>query len=112
MQNRSQSHPRQVPGYLTVPQLAQALAIKPHWVYHQIKRGAVAITRDGATGLYLFPDTPETLEGFRQLRAGHLSQLRYDTPPHGRVQASASSGGLSACVAPPCEPGPDARGGA
>jgi hypothetical protein len=77
MQNRSQSHPRRVPGRLTVPQLAQALAIKPHWVYHQIKRGTVVITRDRATGLYLFPDAPETLEAFRQLRAGQLTELHY-----------------------------------
>ena len=77
MQNRSQSHPRRIAGYLTVPQLAKALAITPHWVYHQIKRGMVAISRDAATGLYLFPDRPETLEAFRQLRAGHLSELRY-----------------------------------
>src|ERR671924_1613868 len=70
MQQRSQSHPRRVAGSLTVPQLAKALAITPHWVYHQIKRGTVAISRDAATGLYLFPDTPQTLEAFRQLRAG------------------------------------------
>ena len=37
MQNRSQSHPRRIAGYLTVPQLAEALGITPHWVYHQIK---------------------------------------------------------------------------
>jgi hypothetical protein len=77
MQNRSQSHPRRVPGSLTVSQLATALAIKPHWVYHQIKRGTVAITRDAATGLYLFPDRTETLEAFRQLRAGQRTELRY-----------------------------------
>jgi hypothetical protein len=112
MQNRSQSHPRQVPGYLTVPQLAQTLAIKPHWVYHQIKRGTVVIQRDAQTRLYLFPDCPETLEAFGQLRAGHLSQLCYDTPPHGRAQASALSGGLSARAASPCEPDPDAGVGA
>jgi hypothetical protein len=66
-----------VPGALTVSQLAQALAIKPQWIYYQIKRGAVAITRDGATGLYLFPDAPETLEAFRQLRVGQRTELRY-----------------------------------
>jgi hypothetical protein len=77
MQNRSQSHPRRITGYLTVPQLTGALGVTPHWVYHQIKRGTVAISRDAATGLYLFPDRPETLEAFRQLRAGHLSELRY-----------------------------------
>jgi hypothetical protein len=77
MQNRSQSHPRRIAGYLTVPQLAKALAITPHWVYYQIKRGTVTITRDAATGLYLFPDTPQTLEAFRQLRAGQRTELRY-----------------------------------
>jgi DNA invertase Pin-like site-specific DNA recombinase len=77
MQNRSQSHPRRIAGYLTVPQLAKALGIPPHWVYHQIKRGTVAIPRDAATGLYLFPDAPETLEAFRQLRMGQRTELRY-----------------------------------
>src|SRR2546427_1623056 len=77
MQNRSQSHPRRIAGYLTVPQLAAALGITPHWVYHQIKRGTVAIQRDAPTRLYLFPDRPETLEAVGQLRVGHLSTLRY-----------------------------------
>jgi hypothetical protein len=66
MQHRSQSHPRRIAGYLTVPQLAKALASTPHWVYHQIKRGTGAITRDAATGRSLFPDTPQTLAAFRQ----------------------------------------------
>jgi hypothetical protein len=77
MQNRSQSHPRRIAGYLTVPQLAQALGSTPHWVYHQIKRGTVVMQRDAQTRLYLFPDCPETLEAFGQLRAGHRSELRY-----------------------------------
>ena len=66
-----------IAGYLTVPQVAQALGITPHWVYHQIKRGTVVIQREAQTRLYLFPDRPETLEAFRQLLAGHLSELRY-----------------------------------
>ena len=77
MQNRSQSPPRRIAGSLTVPQLAKALVVTPHWVYHQIKRGTVTITRDAATGLYLFPDTPQTLEVFRQLQAGQRTVLRY-----------------------------------
>src|SRR5919197_1476691 len=77
MHQRSQSHPRRIAGYLTVTQLAKALAVTPHWVYHQIKRGTVTITRDAVTGLYLFPDTPETLEAFGQLRSGPLSERRY-----------------------------------
>jgi len=46
-------------------------------VYHQIKRGTVVLQRDAQTRLSLFPDRPETLEAFGQLRAGHLSTLRY-----------------------------------
>jgi hypothetical protein len=76
MQQRSQSHPRRIAGYLTVPQWAQALGLTPHWVYHQIKRGTVVIQRDTQTRRSLFPDRPETLEAFGQLRAGHLSELR------------------------------------
>jgi hypothetical protein len=66
MQNRSQSHPRRIAGSLTVPQLAAALGIPPHWVYHQIKRGTVVVQRDAQTRLSLFPDRPETLEAFGQ----------------------------------------------
>jgi hypothetical protein len=77
MQQRSQSHPRRIAGYLTVPQLAKALAITPHWIYHQIKRGTITISRDAATGLYLFPDTPQTLEALRPLQAGQRTALHY-----------------------------------
>ena len=76
MQQRSQSHPRRIAGSLTVPQLAQALGLTPHWVYHQIKRGTVVLQRDAQTRLYLLPDRPETLEAFEQLRAGQLSERR------------------------------------
>jgi hypothetical protein len=76
-QNRSQSPPRRIAGYLPVPQLATALGRTPHWGYHPIKRGTVVMQRDAQPRLYLFPDCPETLEAFGQLRAGHRSALRY-----------------------------------
>ena len=34
----------------------------------------MVIQRDAQTWLYLFPDCPETLEAFEQLRAGHLCE--------------------------------------
>jgi len=76
---RSQSHPRLIPGYLTVPQVAAVLACSPHWFYDRIKKGAIGIKRDRSTGLYLFPDTPETLEQLRDLQAGHLNQLSFES---------------------------------
>ncbi len=69
--------PRRVPRSLTVPQIATAVGVKPHWVYHLISRDRIVVSRDEASGLYLFPDGPETLEAFRQLRAGQITALRY-----------------------------------
>ena len=69
--------PRRVPRSLTVPQIATAVGVKPHWVYHLIRRGRIVVSRDEASGLYLFPDGSETLEAFRQLRDGHITALRY-----------------------------------
>jgi len=69
--------PRCVSGCLTVSQLATAVGVKAHWIYHLISRGRIVVGREEASGLYLFPDRPETLEAFRQLRDGQLSELRY-----------------------------------
>lgn len=67
--------PRRVEGALTIPQIATAMSVKPHWIYHLINRGRIKVTRDKKTGLYLFADCPETLEAFRQLRDGHINEL-------------------------------------
>jgi hypothetical protein len=74
LREQRQSHPRKVVGCLTVPQLAQRLAIPKHWIYDRIHNGTIEISCDPATGLYLFPDAPATLDQFRQLRAGVLHQ--------------------------------------
>ena len=76
-QKRSQSHPRRLPGYLTIPQIAQALDVTAHWIYHLIRCGKIEVVRDQQTGLYLFPDQPETLDLFQQLKAGTLQNLRF-----------------------------------
>jgi Recombinase zinc beta ribbon domain len=68
--------PRHVPGRLTVSQLATALGVKAHWVYHLIRRGRIRVARDPATRLYLFPDQPATLRGFRRLQHGHITHLQ------------------------------------
>jgi len=80
MQKRSQSHPRNIPGHLTVPQLADRLQIGCHWIYDRIHNGTITVSRDPATKLYLFPDTSETLDGFRQLQAGEIQNLQFPIP--------------------------------
>jgi hypothetical protein len=77
LRKRSQSHPRRITGSLTVPQLARALKITPHWIYDRIHNGTIQVQRDAKTALFLFPDQPKTLTLFQQLQAGKLQKLRF-----------------------------------
>jgi hypothetical protein len=76
-QKRSQSHPRRIEGALTIAQLALALDIDPHWIYDRIHNGTIQVDKDPKTRLFLFPDEPETIEQFKQLRAGQFQHLRF-----------------------------------
>ncbi len=76
-QVRSQSHPRRVAGSLTLTQLATTLDITPHWIYDRINNGTIQITKDANTHLYLFPDEPATLEGFKLLIEGTVKKLNF-----------------------------------
>jgi len=75
MQKRSQSHPRQVPGKLTVPQLTATLGLSQHWLYDWIH--TVQVARDPATKLYLFPDDAATLTLLTELKDGARQSLRF-----------------------------------
>ena len=77
LQTRSQSHPRTVPGMLTVPQLTCLLQVSPHWIYDRIHNGRIRVNRDPQRGLYLFPDQASTLEQLRALHAGLLQQIDF-----------------------------------
>jgi DNA invertase Pin-like site-specific DNA recombinase len=76
-QKRSQSHPRQIPDHFTIPQLARILDVTPFWLYDRINNGLIQISKDDQTGLYLFPDNPETLEKLQQFKSGILKNLRF-----------------------------------
>jgi hypothetical protein len=77
LRERRQSHPRHIPGRLTVPQVARATGLTPHWIYDRIHNGTIRVTRDRKTRLYLFPDEPKTITLFKQLQAGALQKLRF-----------------------------------
>ena len=74
---RSQSHPRRVAGHLSVTQLAQALDLTPHWIYDRISKGSIQVTKDSRRKTFLFPDTPTTIERFRQFKDGALTTLAF-----------------------------------
>jgi DNA invertase Pin-like site-specific DNA recombinase len=77
LQMARQSHPRKVPGYLTVSQVATALGITKHWLYDRIHNGTIALSRDKRTKLYLFPDKPAALNALRRLIAGKLTHVSF-----------------------------------
>jgi DNA invertase Pin-like site-specific DNA recombinase len=77
MRKRSQSHPRHIRGYLTVTQIAAEVGLSHHYIYDRIHNGRIEVVKDQATGLFLFPDKPATLELFRQLKSGDLKKLRF-----------------------------------
>jgi hypothetical protein len=77
MRNRSQSHPRRVPGFLTVSQLTAKLKLTRSWIYDRIHNGTIQVEFDPDRKLYLFPDAPKTLARFRQLRAGKPNSLHF-----------------------------------
>lgn len=56
-----QSHPRRVPGFLTIPQLAKKLGISWHWIHDRIHNGTIKAKKDATANCYLFPDTSETI---------------------------------------------------
>lgn len=70
-----QSHPRRVPGFLTIPQLAEKLGISRNWIHDRIRNGTIKVKKDARAGCYLFPDKPETLDRFRQLISGEIKYV-------------------------------------
>jgi DNA invertase Pin-like site-specific DNA recombinase len=75
LNSASQSHPRHVDGYLTIPQLAEKLKIPRHWISDRIHNGTIVVEKDTATRCYLFPDNLETLRQFRQLLDGTITEM-------------------------------------
>jgi DNA invertase Pin-like site-specific DNA recombinase len=74
---RSQSHPRRIPGQLTVSQVAERLWIAKHWIYDRIHNGTIRVALDRDRKIFLFPDTPMTITAFEQLKAGEVREVRF-----------------------------------
>lgn len=72
------SKPIRVPGYLTVTQVAQKLGVEPYWVHYRIKNGKIGVRKDTQVGVYLFPDTSDTMIRLKQLKEGNLVSLDFN----------------------------------
>jgi DNA invertase Pin-like site-specific DNA recombinase/predicted DNA-binding transcriptional regulator AlpA len=69
--------PRRIKGFLTLPQVAEKVGVKPHWIYHLIDIKVIRINKDKKRGLYLFPDSKKTIGDFRRLKTGSVKRLDY-----------------------------------
>ena len=55
---RSQSHPRNIPGSLTVSQIARSLGSPSHWFYDRIHNGTIQVSLDSKSACTCFPISP------------------------------------------------------
>jgi DNA invertase Pin-like site-specific DNA recombinase len=76
LQVHHQSHPRHVPGYLTLSELAASLDIPPHWIYDRIHNKTIQMAKHPTIDLYLFPDDLHTLDLVKRLKQGKLKKIR------------------------------------
>lgn len=80
-QNRSQSHPRCIRGFLTITQISEITKISAHWIYDRIHNGKIKITptilSQYKKPLFLFPDNEETIKMFLGLKNGLFQNLRF-----------------------------------
>jgi DNA invertase Pin-like site-specific DNA recombinase len=79
---RSRSHPGRPAGHLSVTQVGERLGVTDQWLYYRIRCGQIAVARDAATGLYLFPDDPDLLTQLQHLTAGARKVVQVDREHH------------------------------
>jgi DNA invertase Pin-like site-specific DNA recombinase len=83
---RIKSRPQRISGYLTLSQIAQYLGVSRNWLYYRIWKGEIQVNKDATTGLYLFPDRPQTLTWFSEFRAGQRETLDFITQDIGSTR--------------------------
>jgi Recombinase zinc beta ribbon domain len=64
------------PGY-TVGEMATLIGIDPSWIYREIGRGRIKISKDKAFGCYLFPRDRESIQRMKQLKCGKVCQVSF-----------------------------------
>ena len=71
----SQSHPRRIAGYLTIPQMAEKLNVRRHWISDRIRNGTIVTEKHPTARCYLFPDNPDILRQLGELREREIAAL-------------------------------------
>ena len=77
LRGASRTHPRHIPGWLTMAELARRLQVPRCWIERRIWNGTIVVVRDAAAKRYLFPDTEETIAALQQLKSGAIDRLNF-----------------------------------
>jgi hypothetical protein len=75
LRGASRTHPRHIPGWLTMAELAKRLQVTRSWIERRIRDGTIIVTRDAEAKRYLFPDAAATITALQQLKSGKASRL-------------------------------------
>ena len=80
-QKHSQSHPRSIDGFLTLPEISQRINVSKYWIYDRINNGIITVEKIGTekykNKMYLFPDSEQTIQLFLDLKNGILNNLNF-----------------------------------
>ena len=79
LRGASRTHPRHIPGWLTMAELAKRLQVTRSWIERRIRDGTIIVTRDAEAKRYLFPDAAATIAALQQLKSGKASHLNLVT---------------------------------
>src|SRR3954453_6860151 len=77
LRGASRTHPRHLPGWLTIAELARQLRVSRSWIDRRIRDGTIAIRRDVAAKHYLFPDTEDSRAALQKLKSGEAHHLDF-----------------------------------
>ncbi|MEQ1830672.1 MAG: recombinase family protein [Pirellula sp.] len=69
------AQPHRIDGYLRANQIAKELGVPAYWIYDRIRNGTIKIAKDDKLQTYAFPDSEETREKLRSLRAGEVQTI-------------------------------------
>jgi DNA invertase Pin-like site-specific DNA recombinase len=70
------------PAGYTIREMSRLIGIDPSWIYREIGRGRIDISKDERFGCYLFPRNRESIQRMKQLKCGKVCQVSFPTEHH------------------------------
>lgn len=82
LQQPERSYPRNVPGFLSVSQMAKKLGVRQSWIHARIRSGTIQVEKNAELHCYLFPDTPDQLAKLERIVTDFQSNSGFSQVHH------------------------------